>query len=602
MKVEITARIDRGFDMISDEWIGYKRNYFTLVAAYNFPEYPLDITAESKFFCLDSKRTKRQLAYFMLRLRAVSAEDGTTDVRLVQHTAKRDRGPQFSPPIYNSVPGALPSHEIMRQVANIRNDEKVSESNRVFNVLPKERAVLAENENCIIHTYPPEEPLARVARYERIQFSSVASTTKKSGTSACKYNILVVDLLGRTVNGNLVVLASANSPPLTIRSRSPSNYRVDSEAPGNSNKASVPKRLGEKSNDKENESWKDTKKTRKKGKRKISTGRAKRKPLSVINNAKNKVVTLSVHPNSLREIRRANRANYHRVQPARQSLNPNIPGLSFFEEVLETSALAQQLSGEFTEGDEHTQEAIEEEQDSSELNTQTRTSGQNENGSEFSGTPNSVGPSVNSLDLNISTIIGPRSENSQIMEQLCPLAIIENEAESSSHSSDHEALNVLHSEFRSPSIQSPSSFFKLAQAEAEYERARAELDQIFEQINQKGLMSSARTLRSSDVTFRTSTPSLIRNTSARLQGKAPKGWQRCKHGYKKRSSFEKRRHYIISDLRPENYDVSFTAFLLAHERIKMALARDKYWSHNIPLSPLTFFGPEEEELQFRLFW
>lgn len=222
MTPQITARLDRGFNLIDGLWIGYKRNYFTLVAAFCFEDQPLSVCSTSTFLCLDTNQ-RQKLLYFKLRLVSTCAEDKKTQISLVQHTAKRDKGPQFSPPVYNAVPGRLPGHHVMKLVANIRNGDKISRCNRLFHLPHSERQQLVATTKCILSTYPDDKEVSLVARYERIQFLSSASGTRKQSSTNNKHYILEVQLLGVTEQGD-VVLAYTQTPPLIVRGRSPSNY------------------------------------------------------------------------------------------------------------------------------------------------------------------------------------------------------------------------------------------------------------------------------------------------------------------------------------------------------------------------------------------
>ncbi|OBA19421.1 p53-like transcription factor, partial [Metschnikowia bicuspidata var. bicuspidata NRRL YB-4993] len=221
----ISARLDRGFDMIDGEWIGYKRNYFTLVAAFQFVDLPPDATATESFSYVDGAGEPRPVRAFKILLTSVCLEDSSTAVTLVQHTAKRDRGPQSSPPLYYAVPGDLPAHSTMKLVANIRNGDKIDRCNRLFYLLKEDHQRAAESSpHCVLATYPRDCDISLVARYERIQFLSAGCGNRKLASTNNKHYVLVVQLLGVTDLGLHVVLASSQSPPLIVRGRSPSNY------------------------------------------------------------------------------------------------------------------------------------------------------------------------------------------------------------------------------------------------------------------------------------------------------------------------------------------------------------------------------------------
>ncbi|CAH2350443.1 meiosis-specific transcription factor Ndt80p [[Candida] railenensis] len=219
---KIKSRIDRGFELNPQgEWIGYKRNYFTLVTAFGFSNLTREQTIHDRFHILDGSGNRININFFALRIISRCCEDNAT-VSLVQHTAKRDKGPQISPPIYPALPGSLPSHDIIKKTANIRNNEKIENLNRMFFLDVSED----DFPGSMLDTYPPG-PISIAARYERIQFSTAINCRKYSTVN--RHFVLGVQLLGFIEDDQSVVLAHSSTPPLIVRGRSPSNYQVDSK-------------------------------------------------------------------------------------------------------------------------------------------------------------------------------------------------------------------------------------------------------------------------------------------------------------------------------------------------------------------------------------
>ncbi|CUS22324.1 LAQU0S05e02806g1_1 [Lachancea quebecensis] len=239
----LRPRIDRGFDHIDDEWIGYKRNYFTLVTSFEVESLELPEFLNQSFEVAGVSSASKTLKpkYFAVRLMAVCDED-ESQVSLVQHTAKRDKGPQFEPPILALVPAMLPSHQIIREASNVRNESKMKKYDSLFffyrNANTEEFAP-----GSVVHTYPKDR-IKKVARYERVQFSS--SINAKKQPNQCKHFKLRV-VLGCVVDGQhlnqgsycayqgldclvengactFVPILEMETPPLVIRGRSPSNY------------------------------------------------------------------------------------------------------------------------------------------------------------------------------------------------------------------------------------------------------------------------------------------------------------------------------------------------------------------------------------------
>lgn len=224
---KILARIDRGFDLDKDTWIGYKRNYFTVVAAFGFESQQHDYVSREKFYTVDKKDQPININHFAIKIAAICC-DSMVDISLIQHTAKRDRGPQSAPPLVTMVPGDLPGHEVIKKSSNIRNKNKIDLVEKLFlKHLSEYKRIKPDS---ILHTYPTITP-SKVARYERVQFTSNMKYQKVPILVNCeRYYRLEVHLVG--VNGlNNHVLAKVQSLPVIIRGRSPSNYSRVSESP-----------------------------------------------------------------------------------------------------------------------------------------------------------------------------------------------------------------------------------------------------------------------------------------------------------------------------------------------------------------------------------
>lgn len=217
----LTPRIDRGFERIDNEWVGYKRNYFTLVSSFYFENLSfLTFAADDHYTINPETNLKTKIKYFGIRLTSKCADDGT-NVTLVQHTAKRDRGPQFEPPTHPAVPSDLPDHNVIREAANVRNTSKIAKLNRIFFF---DRDDKSNDELKIkgLLEYPTDK-IIKAARYERIQFSS-SINYKKPALNNKRFK-LIVELVGFIDSSSCLSLAYTETPPLIVRGRSPSNYQ-----------------------------------------------------------------------------------------------------------------------------------------------------------------------------------------------------------------------------------------------------------------------------------------------------------------------------------------------------------------------------------------
>ena len=243
---QIIPRIDRGFDYIDNEWVGYKRNYFTLVSSFKVIGYSLEEFLKSSFILHindnDNNLESYNVKYFAVKIRARSDED-YTEISLVQHTAKRDKGPQFAPSKCPLIPSPLPKHQIIREASNVRNSLKMKKYDSTF-YYHRDEEVENYKDDCILSTYPTD-CIQKVARYERVQFASsinIKNPTQK--TRHFRLHITLGAVIGcsidkgiNTKNSNFeeevlsngtkeifVPIQEMMTPPLIIRGRSPSNY------------------------------------------------------------------------------------------------------------------------------------------------------------------------------------------------------------------------------------------------------------------------------------------------------------------------------------------------------------------------------------------
>lgn len=228
---EMESRIDRGFELgEAGNWIGYKRNYFTMVLTFNFRGWNLDKFTENQYAILDKNDPSCQLPvkYFALSVLA-KCSDPEVSIGLVQHTPKRDKGPQYSPPVYPAVPGHLPDHQTVKASCNKRNQKKIQTLGRIFRFNRADYYAInhmdPKKDKSVLSGYPTDE-ITRVARFERIQFTA-SIRVKQTTTDIHKYFTLNVELLAVVDDGERTLqipVASCGSAPLLIRGRSPSNY------------------------------------------------------------------------------------------------------------------------------------------------------------------------------------------------------------------------------------------------------------------------------------------------------------------------------------------------------------------------------------------
>ncbi|CCE64643.1 hypothetical protein TPHA_0I01370 [Tetrapisispora phaffii CBS 4417] len=244
---QLIPRIDRGFDYIEEEWVGYKRNYFTLVSSFDMDGKDFNQVLKSSYLLKlyqdgTNNNIFRKIKYFAIKIKAMSDED-FSEINLIQHTAKRDKGPQSSPQLCPVIPSPLPKHQIIREASNVRNIAKKKKYDSTF-YFHREQNLDGFDIESLVNSYP-NDCIQKVARFERIQFAS--SINVKNPPQKNKYFRLHV-ILGAVIdgcefpsdsqyysnyenigmnNGSIecfVPLQEMRTPQLIIRGRSPSNY------------------------------------------------------------------------------------------------------------------------------------------------------------------------------------------------------------------------------------------------------------------------------------------------------------------------------------------------------------------------------------------
>ncbi|KAG2172311.1 hypothetical protein INT43_004853 [Umbelopsis isabellina] len=175
----LSSKIDRGFFLADNDWTCYRRNYFQVSSVfaidglshiYNDHELPCLVQINDNFY---------PVKHFNVGISAkVSNSDKVID--LIQHTPKRDKGPQMTPPCRPLKPGG---------------DLRLSSVGSGLNIIT----------------------------YERVQFKTATANNGKR-RAAQQYYVIVVDLYACVANNEQVRVASSHSAPLVVRGRSPGHY------------------------------------------------------------------------------------------------------------------------------------------------------------------------------------------------------------------------------------------------------------------------------------------------------------------------------------------------------------------------------------------
>ncbi|CAI2179873.1 2225_t:CDS:2 [Funneliformis geosporum] len=180
LKLRINSKVDRGFFLADNDWTCYRRNYFQISSSFNIQGTTHPVNETEVTCLLEADGQFHPISQFLLGITArVSNSD--KKIELVQHTPKRDKGPQMVP-----VPKAI------RPGGNLNLSSVGSNSN--------------------------------IVTFERIQFKTATANNGKR-RAAQQYYVVMVDLYAQ-VEGyeSHFRVATSTSAPLVVRGRSPGHY------------------------------------------------------------------------------------------------------------------------------------------------------------------------------------------------------------------------------------------------------------------------------------------------------------------------------------------------------------------------------------------
>ncbi|KAJ2611099.1 hypothetical protein H4S08_003315 [Coemansia sp. RSA 1365] len=181
----LSPQVDRGFFIANEDWTCYRRNYFqvsctfSLVSAVPASEATVALNASAATGCVAIVNgVMHRVTRFLIGLSAQVQEDEKV-VELVQHTPKRDKGPQMTPQPQPVLPTGVAAQD----------------------------GSTGSNTAC----------------FERIQFKTATANNNKR-LSAQQYYMLEVLLLADCEDGGRILVASNISAPIIVRGRSPGHY------------------------------------------------------------------------------------------------------------------------------------------------------------------------------------------------------------------------------------------------------------------------------------------------------------------------------------------------------------------------------------------
>ena len=212
---DVLARIDKGFFLYDSNWTCYRRNYFSIACGYRLKPSQTSLPIYVKRN--DILGGTARITAFAMSISAIVDDSAGKPVELIQHTPKRDKGPQHTPDRIRLAPypddslgmfsGALAAGRIHHE----------------YDPAPTAGAA------AVVSSAGGESPT--MTQFERIQFKSATANNGKR-RAAQQYYRLVVDLFADVgtsfgTEGRWIKVAERSSAPVVVRGRSPGHYQDD---------------------------------------------------------------------------------------------------------------------------------------------------------------------------------------------------------------------------------------------------------------------------------------------------------------------------------------------------------------------------------------
>lgn len=217
VNLNIDAKVEKGF-FVSPEgvWTCYRRNYFAVNVHFNLLPW-----ANNARLYLNQKNGKpqEQIQAFAISLAAAVDGSGGKTIELIQHTPKRDKGPQIQMKKVDLAPLPPGKHGEHGYMNNYHQSSPGPGPILPFQGANQEQqsfSPTSHTNNSHQHTF------------ERIQFKSATANNGKRRAQQQYYHLIVelwADLRGsRDTEPRWFKIAARSSHPVVVRGRSPSHY------------------------------------------------------------------------------------------------------------------------------------------------------------------------------------------------------------------------------------------------------------------------------------------------------------------------------------------------------------------------------------------
>jgi meiosis-specific transcription factor NDT80 len=240
--------LEKGFFLVGGkEWTCYRRNYFQAAGAFSLNTESSALENQrrdslTERSLMDASNTGNSwvelepghfhpIIGYRLGINAQVADDGGTHVELVQHTTKRDKGPQCIPIPQPILPGGSLDNswlQLMMAEELARNGKQHQQQQQDDHQPLSEILMTGEDLNGSDNNhYCKPARVQDIVSFDRLQFRSATANNGKRRTSqqyfALSFN-LFADIRNEDGSIGSHLIARSLSVPLVVRGRSPSHY------------------------------------------------------------------------------------------------------------------------------------------------------------------------------------------------------------------------------------------------------------------------------------------------------------------------------------------------------------------------------------------
>jgi meiosis-specific transcription factor NDT80 len=228
----IHGKIEKGFFLANDHtWTCYRRNYFSVQCSYSLDIY----TPHGAYFLQRPKHENAQIQAIAMSISAVVDGSGGKAIELIQHTPKRDKGPQTAVTKEKLVP--VPPG---KQHTDPRTFTAMSTYSQA-SAYPPPHLPFQTDDNppyagASTAGHTPTGQTHQTHTFERIQFKSATANNGKRRAQQQYYHLIIelwVDIRSRReASPEWHKVAQRQSEQVVVRGRSPSHYQAENNQGG----------------------------------------------------------------------------------------------------------------------------------------------------------------------------------------------------------------------------------------------------------------------------------------------------------------------------------------------------------------------------------